>query len=154
MEATPRLGGTQSLRSRRGGRPSGPTRGANDRRVGAFASCGPRQRMNACVFGHVAECEAARKRSSRSAYGVVDAPRDAAQLGFVQRNHMGGGHMQTTYWRRELALLEKLLATAEHRTYHECDADGCRDVTAGVIARRRAKAESIRRWLAEQDSLQ
>jgi hypothetical protein len=62
--------------------------------------------------------------------------------------------MQTTYWRRELEILEKLLATAEHRTYRQCDARVCHDITDGVIARRRAKAESIRRWLAEQDSLQ
>lgn len=70
--------------------------------------------------------------------------------------HTGGGHMQTTiaYWRRELDILERLLATSEHRTYRECDADGCRDVTASVLARRRAKAEDIRRLLAEQDGLQ
>lgn len=68
---------------------------------------------------------------------------------------MGGGHMQmqTTYWRRELEILERLLASAEHRTYRQCYARGCHDVTASVIAQRRAKADSIRRWLAEQDSL-
>jgi hypothetical protein len=61
--------------------------------------------------------------------------------------------MQTNiaYWRRELEILERLLASAEHRTYRQCSARGCQDITDGVIARRRANAENIRRWLAEQD---
>lgn len=68
---------------------------------------------------------------------------------------MGGGHMQTinAYWRRELKILEKLLASAEHRTYREWRGDTCYDVTDGVIARKRVQAENIRRLLAEQDCL-
>jgi hypothetical protein len=55
------------------------------------------------------------------------------------------------YWRRELEILERLLSSAEHRTYRQCDARCCHDITDDVIARRRMKAENIRRWLAEQD---
>lgn len=63
--------------------------------------------------------------------------------------------MQTTiaYWRRELEILEKLLASAKHRSYHEWHGDICYDVTDGVIARRRMQAEHVRRLLAEQSCL-